>query len=405
MLVTGNLTRAIARSRAVAFEVLGRVAAGGYASDALREECAGLERRDAGLASQIVFGSLRYQKQLDYLIQQYSGKNPEPFDLPVMIALRTGIFQLRYLERIPAHAAVHDAVEFIKIRKRAAAGLVNAVLRKVSRSPVEWPDEATELSIPDWLLRRWDAHFGAERARRIARAALGEPPAYVRVAPGWPIPEGVETEPTEVAGAHRLLGSPDAGIRLQDISSQAIIPLLDLAAGQTYLDLCSAPGSKTLQALETPLKLAIACDVSERRIHDVPPVCPRVVLDATEPLPFTAFFDRIFIDAPCSGTGTLARNPEIKWRLNEADLRQFKERQIAIVKQALKVLAPGGKLLYASCSLERDENEDVVVQITAESDCVVCERELWRLPGRDEGDGFYGAVLIKAGADERSGIL
>jgi 16S rRNA (cytosine967-C5)-methyltransferase len=402
MLVTGNLMRAISRSRAVAFDVLERIAAGAYASDTLRLESAGLEPRDAGLAVQIVFGCLRYQGQLDYLIHLYSGRNPEEFDLAVKIALRSGIFQLRYLERIPAHAAVHDAVEFTKLRKRAAAGLVNAVLRKVNRSPVKWPDEATELSLPDWLLRRWAAHFGPEQARKIARAALHEPLAYIRIPPGSPVPAGLETEPTRVAGAHRLLSPLETGIRLQDISSQAIIPLLDLSAGQTYLDLCSAPGNKTLQALESPLKLAIACDISETRIRDVPPVCPRVVLDAAEPLPFSTLFDRVFIDAPCSGTGTLARNPEIKWRLQEPDLARFREKQVGIVKQALKVLAPEGKLLYATCSLEREENEYVVTHVLTENKSVVCEREVWRLPGRDEGDGFYSTVLVKSAESKRA---
>jgi 16S rRNA (cytosine967-C5)-methyltransferase len=173
------------------------------------------------------------------------------------------------------------------------------------------------------------------------------------------------------------------------------LPLLDLRPGLTYLDLCAAPGNKTLQALETPLSLAIACDISERRIRDIPPVCPRVVLDATTPLPFSRLFDRIFIDAPCSGTGTLARNPEIKWRVQPQDFSRFHDKQLQITAQALQLLAPGGKLLYATCSLEQEENEDVIRQILADSAHVHCERELWRLPGRDEGDGFYAAVLSR----------
>lgn len=385
--------RRISRSRAVAFEVLEQVGQGAYASDALRDESARLDPRDAGLASQIVFGCLRYRKQLDYLIAHYSGRRTETLDAPVQIALRGALFQLRYLERIPAHAAVHDAVEFVKLRSRAAAGLVNAVLRKVNRAPVEWPDLATELSVPEWLLARWAEHFGAEEASGIARAALAEPERYIRIAAGSEVPSGVTTEPTDVAGAHRLLSPLLAGMRLQDIGSQAIVPLLDLAPRQKYLDLCSAPGNKTLQALETPLALAIACDISESRIQEVPPVCPRIVLNATEPLPFAVRFDRIFIDAPCSGTGTLARNPEIKWRLEPAELIRFRDKQTAMLRQALAVLAPDGKLVYATCSLEREENEDVIARVLRDNRDVVCEREVWRLPGRDEGDGFYGAVL------------
>ncbi len=383
----------ISPARATAFQVLSDVAAGEYASDVLRNYSRGLDVRDAGLASQIVFGCLRYQAQLDFLISVYSGRNPEAFDAAVAIALRTGIFQLRYLERIPAHAAVHESVELVKRRKRAAAGLTNAVLRKVDRSAIAWPDLQTELSCPKWLLQRWSDHFGAPAARRIAEAALHPPEPYLRIRPGSAPPHGAVLEPTAVDGCFHVLSAVDPAWRLQDIGSQAIVPLLDLHPGHSYLDLCAAPGNKTLQALETPLSPAIACDISAKRIRNVPPVCPRVVLDATLPLPFAAQFDRIFIDAPCSGTGTLSRNPEIKWRVQEHDLAGFGKSQREIVSSALAVLAPSGKLVYATCSLEREENEEVVEHILHEWPGIRCEQTMWRLPGRDPGDGFYAAVL------------
>jgi 16S rRNA (cytosine967-C5)-methyltransferase len=393
MLVTEVLIQRISPSRAVAFEVLQSVALGGYAADSLLESGHRLSSRDAGLASQIVFGCLRYQAQLDYLIRRYSGKDPVALDGPVLIALRAAIFQIRYLERVPAHAAVHESVEYVKIHKRAASGFVNAVLRKVNRDPVRWPDPATEFSCPGWLIDRWTAHFGAERARAIAAAALQEPDSYIRIRPGAAPPGGVEVEPTTIEGCFRLLSPTPAGVRQQDIGSQAIIGLLDLQPGQSYLDLCAAPGNKTVQALETPLALAIACDISPKRISDVPPVCNRVVLDATRLLPFGRQFDRIFIDAPCSGTGTLARNPEIKWRVQEPDFERFRHKQTRIAIQAAALLAAGGKLLYATCSMEREENEDVVTKVLAEVPRLRCTQQTWRLPGRDEGDGFYAALL------------
>ena len=407
--MTGVLMSKISPARLAAFEVLRDAGEGAYASDALRDRSRKLDARDAGLASQIVFGCLRYQKQLDYLIFLYSGRALRDLDAVVAIALRAAIFQLRYLERIPAHAAVHESVELVKEQKRAAAGFVNAVLRKVNRKPVSWPDEETELSCPEWLLARWRAHFGADQARGIAAAALSEPLAYIRIRPGDD-PKGVFTERTEdfaertqisaerteVAGCWRLLSPLKPGMRMHDISSQAIMPLLDLKPGHTYLDLCAAPANKTLQALETPLSLAIACDISERRIQDVPAVCPRVVLDATRPLPFSRPFDRIFIDAPCSGTGTLGRNPEIKWRVGEQDFARFREKQMQIVAQALRVLGPAGKLLYATCSLEAEENEEVISRTLASEPGLRVGREMWRLPGREAGDGFYGAVLVRA---------
>ena len=393
MHVTDVLTRRMSPARAAAFEVLEKVAEGGYASDLLRERSRHLASRDAGLAAQIVFGCLRYQGQLDFLIFHYSGRRAEELDAAVRLALRAAILQLRYLERVPAHAAVHESVEYVKHRKRAASGFANAVLRKVNRKPVEWPDPATGLSCPPWLLGRWSGHFGEEAAQDIARAALEQPVSYVRISPGSSPPEDWQLEATAVEGAYRLLSDLQPGTRLHDISSQAIVPLLDLQPGNTYLDLCAAPGNKTLQALETPLALAVACDVSLRRIQEIPAVCPRVLLDATIALPFGAKFDRIFIDAPCSGTGTLGRNPEIKWRVAEGDFLRFHHKQFAIVSRALKVLAPLGKLLYATCSLEQEENEDVTRRVLDSNPELSCSREGWRIPGRDEGDGFYAAVL------------
>jgi 16S rRNA (cytosine967-C5)-methyltransferase len=386
---------AISPARTAAFQVLETVASGSYASDAVRHATAALNPRDAGLARHIVFGCLRYCGQLDHLIAIYSGKPAERLDTVVAIALRAGIFQMRYLERIPPHAAVHDSVEFVKRRKRSAAGLTNAVLRKVNRLPVAWPDAATELSCPAWLLERWSGHFSPALAREIAGAALAEPVPYIRVPAGREPPTGLKLEAAAVPGAYRLL-SPAPGTRLHDIASQSIIPLLALEPGLRYLDLCAAPGNKTLQAIETALSLAVACDVSVERIRDIPPVCPRIVLDAGEPLPFSVPFDRIFIDAPCSGTGTLGRNPEIKWRLKATDLPRFAEKQLRIARQAACLLAPAGKLLYATCSLEQEENEDVVRALLEQQPDLRCEREIWRIPGREEGDGFFAAVFTRS---------
>lgn len=364
----------------------------GYATDLLLEHAAGLSSRDAGLASQIVFGCLRHQGQLDFLVQKYSGRKLETIESAVLLLLRMGIFQLRYLDRIPSHAAVHETVELAKSHRRAAAGFINAVLRKVNRNPVSWPDQATELSCPEWLLDRWTSAFGAQQSAAIAQAALHEPEHYVRIPQGVP-QSGVELAATDVPGCFKVVSGETHGLRFQDIGSQAIVPLLDLAPGQSYLDLCSAPGNKTMQALETPLR-AVACDISFRRLGELPPICPRLVLDATQPLPFLKKFDRIFIDAPCSGTGTVSRNPEIKWRVRSDDFARLQDRQVRIVKRALARLEPGGRLVYATCSLEREENDEVVRKAMAHNPALRLIKEVWRLPGREPGDGFYAAVII-----------
>jgi len=349
----------ISAARAVAFRVLERVHSGGFASDLLRQESRDLDPRDAALAETIVMGSLRYQSQLDFLIAHYSGRS-QRLDPEVRIALRMGIYQVRYLDRIPAHAAVAESVELVKrARKRSAASLVNAVLRKVDREAVDWPDRATALSIPPWMLERWGRRYGAEAAEKIAGAALQEPEAFVNPATG----------------------------RMQDIGAQSIVPLLAIEPGMTVLDLCAAPGNKTAQAIAAGARV-IACDISLARLASVPG--DRLVLDAAEALPFGAKFDRILIDAPCSGTGTLARNPEIKWRLKPEDLADFQSRQRKILGRALEFLSPSGLLVYATCSLEPEENEEVVAAYSP-------RKTHLRLPGRDPGDGFFAAVIRKGG--------
>lgn len=394
---------AISPARKVAFEVLQRVHQGEYASDELLTRAAPLESRDAGLASQLVFGVLRFQGQLDFLLEHFGGRAPGQLDPPLLIALRLGIFQLRYLDRVPAHAAVHETVELVKHQTRAASGLANAVLRKVTRDPLRWPGKSIELSCPRWLLRKWTSQFGAQAAEQIARSALVEPEAYVRIRPNEPLPADAPLEKTDVPGCYRVLENTPAGFRQQDIGSQAVVPLLQLESGQSFLDLCAAPGNKTAQALETPLR-AVACDISERRLRGVSDVCPRVVLDASRTLPFRTRFDRVFIDAPCSGTGTLARNPEIKWRVQAKNLAVQQHRQMLILERGLEALAPGGLLVYATCSLEADENGDVVRAVLSRLSINRAEKanppppvelvaEHWRLPGRDPGDGFYAAVI------------
>ena len=351
-------------ARSAAFDILRKVNAGGFAADLLLE--ATLDSRDAGLAAQIVFGVLRFQAQLDFLITHYAAR-ARTLDPEVRIALQIGLFQLRYLERIPPHAAVAESVELVKrARKTSAAGLVNAVLRKVGREPVSWPTREVDLSCPEWLLGRWDQHYGADIANGIARSALREPETWVRLGP--------------------------EGARVQDLGSQSIVPLLELRSGQNFLDLCAAPGNKTAQALESGVH-AVACDRSLRRLRSMVGLgADLVVLDGARTLPFSRPFDRILVDAPCSGTGTLGRNPEIKWRFQPADLPAFQQRQIALLSQARARLAPGGLLVYSTCSLEPEENEQVIA--AAASGVII--RTVHRIPGRDPGDGFFAAV-IKSG--------
>jgi 16S rRNA (cytosine967-C5)-methyltransferase len=377
----------ISPARATAFEILRLVERGGFASELLASRSAGLASRDAGLASEIVFGALRYQAQLDFLIHRFSGREAARLDAEVRIALRMAVYQVRYLSRVPAHAAAGESVELVKrARKRSAAPFVNAVLRKLDREPVAWPDRTTELSHPAWMLERWDAQYGLETADRIARANLSPPETYVR-APGE-LPPSLHLEPTDVPGCYRVAEGVAPGLRIQDIGSQTIVPLLDLQPGQTFLDLCAAPGNKTAQALESDVR-AVACDIHLSRLEHMKTLgCALVALDGTRPLPFRTRFDRILVDAPCSGTGTLARNPEIKWRLRPSDLADLHGRQVRLLRNAMELLAPGGRLVYSTCSLESEENEAV-----AEEAGGGFQERRQRIPGLHAGDGFFAAVL------------
>lgn len=342
------------QAREFAFDVLQEVEHGGFADDLLHSRS--LDPQEAGLANELVFGVLRYQAQLDYLAGYYAGRDVKLVN-PVRIALRLGIYQLRYLDRIPPHAAVSTSVELVKrSRKRGAVGFVNAILRKVNRDPVDFPTDALALSIPDWMLARWEAHFGKSCAHAAAKFFLSKPIAY------------------------------HLGGRQMDIGAQQIVPLLELAPHHRFLDVCAAPGNKALQAAESGVS-PVACDRSRKRLASIP-LKNKVQIDAAQPLPFGPVFDRILVDAPCSGTGTLGRNPEIKWRVSPEEFARQAERQLQILRSALGALAPGGRLVYSTCSLEREENEQVISHFAGR---VVSQG--YRMPGRDPGDGFFHAVL------------
>ena len=376
----------LAAARTAAFAALLAVERGAWSAEALASKSAQLDSRDAGLASDIVFGTLRHRGEIDALIAKYSKRPAAKLDDAVRIAIQMALYQIRFLDRVPSHAAVNDSVELARrAGKSSAAAFVNAVLRRALREPADVPETA---STPAWLLDRWISHFGEQAALRIARAGLAPPERFIRVGNATPPPGAV---PTDVPGCW-LLESGDPGpFRFQDIGSQSVVPLLDLHPGQSFLDLCAAPGNKTAQALETPLK-ATACDLHLSRARMLAPLgIPVAVLDATRPLPFSQRFDRILVDAPCTGTGTLSRNPEIKWRLNAADIADLQSRQRAILKNALSLLEADGLLVYSTCSLEREENEDVVNASGA-----VVVKSMHRLPGRDPGDGFFAAVLRRA---------
>jgi 16S rRNA (cytosine967-C5)-methyltransferase len=447
----------VSPARKIAFEILLQVDVGqAFASDLLQgNQISALSERDRALATEIVMGILRWRGEIDHRVLQVSGKSAQSLDREVVTALRMGIYQIVFLERIPKSAAVNESVELTKLsRKRSAAGLVNAVLRKceperlAQRMSGALPGAPALLAsvrraVPAWMLERWEKNFGAEAANRLAWATTQVPSTTLRVCSSTREPDDVIRKLAEKgSGVRRGKYAPSAliavagegtvsrladdfGLAIQDEASQLVPELLEVHTGDRVLDLCAAPGMKTsLLADAVGDGLLVACDASVRRLKTLRQLLPRLTanasavrvvrIDATQPLPFNQQFDRILVDAPCSGTGTLARNPEIKWRITVEDLERLPVIQRKILSTALLVLAPGGRLVYATCSLEPEENEKVVESVlAAATDCRLLSRveladELPKIaplidargyfhtrPDLDGMDGFFAAVITR----------
>jgi 16S rRNA (cytosine967-C5)-methyltransferase len=401
----------ISPARTIAFDVLRRVETqSAYADEVLRAELgATIRTEDAGLATELTLGVLRWQRLLDFLIGRYLTNAAKTLDTEVRIALRLGVYQLWFLERVPAHAAVHESVELVKrARKRSAAPLVNAVLRKAAKEATQLAKSRSAIasllpaalpmaeqmgilySHPTWLVERWLRNFGKDRARALLEANNRVPAVSCFLVDAGHREDALTSlQQTRCAVEPGLLlrdawtlhgGNPAASdavrrgwIAIQDEASQAVAHLLAVDEGNTVLDLCAAPGGKTIllsraagsQGRVTAVDLhahrvrAMAERFETAGVRNV----EAIILDSTQPLPFERRFDRILVDAPCSGTGTLARHPEIRWQLRADDLTDLHARQVQLLKNALANLAPQGRLIYSTCSLEPEENELVVKEV------------------------------------------
>jgi 16S rRNA (cytosine967-C5)-methyltransferase len=370
-----------------------------YAAELLHSaRLAKLPSRDHGLATELVMGVLRWQSLLDRRLAAASSQKVERLDVEVLAALRLGVYQLQFLARVPARAAIFESVELVKAaRKRSAAPFVNAVLRKIAGAGAEdifaeigeSPDSITlaqNAAHPPWLLARWIERYGLEATRQICIQDQTVPGTTIHIhddeSHGDQISQtdaelaaaGVQLAPGRLLStARRVLSGDVTGTRayqegrisIQDEASQLVALLV--GRGEQILDCCAAPGSKTaLLARRNPRAKVLATELHPHRarllrnLSRLPNV--HVVAADARHLPFSLSFtfDRILADVPCSGTGTLTRNPEIKWRLKVEDLHDLQSRQVAILKSALGQLAIGGRLVYSTCSLEHEENDAVV---------------------------------------------
>lgn len=438
----------VSPARLTAFEILRRVEEeDAYASVLLASNEDVLRAEDLALAYEIVLGVLRRQLWLDYLIEHYTARSASRLDAPVRRALRMGLYQLRFLSRIPPSAVVNEAVNLATVaRVRSAAGLINAALRRAVREPeydpaarIDDPLErvAVRHSHPLWLIKRWADWLGLEETEKFAESNNLAPPVAFRIvrrnvegeavldalrAAGAQVEASrIAPEAWRVAGAASLVRElAQAGrIYVQDEASQLVAHVLDAQEGQRVLDACAAPGSKTTHIAEraNDRAMVVAGDFHKHRLRALVETCARqnlrgvlaVVHDAAAALPFASYaFDRVLVDAPCTGTGTLRRNPEIKWRITEQDILALQAVQSRILRNAAKAVGRGGRLVYSTCSVEPEENEQVVARFLDEEDgwkrvqapvAAGLQTEdgaarTW--PQRDGADGFFIAALERA---------
>lgn len=394
----------------------------------LAAEEPGLKPADRALCHELVLGVLRRQLFLDRLIEHYSKRRLATLDLPVRIALRLGLYQLRYLTRVPASAAVNESVSLVRLaRLSSATAFVNAVLRRAIKEAeydpatgVSDPLEriAIQTSHPVWLIERWANAFGIAEAEAFAHANNAVPPTAFRVvrtradesevlsklrAAGATVEQsGVAEGAWRVSSATSVVRELSAAgeIYLQDEASQLVAEVLDVKPGERVLDLCAAPGGKTTLMADRAddQALIIAADRSATRLATVVATSNlhhlnsinTLLSDAVEKLPFEgAVFDKVLLDAPCSGTGTLRRNPEIRWRLSEDDIRILSTQQKQMLGNAAEVVKPGGRLVYSTCSVEREENEEVVRQFLEQHNEFSLLNTARTWPHRQECDGFF----------------
>lgn len=451
----------VSTARAAAFDIVLRVEReSSFASELLHSETYDrLSLADHALMTELVMGVLRWRSGLDCAIAASSSQPLSKLDIEVLIALRLAVYQLRWLDRIPPRAAIHESVELVKrARKRSAVPFVNAVLRKladnslqlnIAESAAAWitaGEIASATAHPLWLVERWVESYGLEAASKICEYDQSVPIAAIRLrrpdAKRQLRDARIEVEcGALLASAGRITrgklsgtaASSTGSVVIQDEASQLVAALL--GGGETILDCCAAPGGKTaviadrnlsanITAVELhPHRARLLRDMlrAHSREDDGPLSKVRIVAGDARHLPFATTFERILADVPCSGTGTLARNPEIKWRLRREDIADLQARQLAILRSAMSYVAVGGRLVYSTCSLEREENEDVVeraLQGNSSFRVIDCGRELEQLqraqelvwpdptsltrgpflrtiPGIQPCDGFFAAIIVR----------
>jgi 16S rRNA (cytosine967-C5)-methyltransferase len=418
--------------------------------------------RERSLAFELVYGVLRQRGTLDWRLNEVSKRPVERLPLPVATVLRLGAYQLLYLDRIPQSAAVNESVSLVKsVRDRDWSGYVNAVLRALLREPAPpWPDSAVDpvaalsvrYSCPAWLVQRWIERLGAQTAQHLCEATTLMPPLTIRAntllvtrdALHDRLTEaGVENCPLPVSPVGLMLGTQgaitelpffqDGWFYVEDEAAQLVPPLLDPQPGERILDACAAPGGKAthMAALMRNDGEIVAVDLNAARLRLVEENCARLGVSIVKPVALDAArlgdrrtgssspallespFDRILVDAPCSGLGVLRRHPEGKWHKGAAQIPRHQSRQSAILRRTSRLLRPGGVIVYSTCSTEPEENERVIEDFCADHadfsreavtpwlppsgrNLVTAHGDFSTMTSITSMDGFFAARLRKA---------
>ena len=406
------------------------------------------DERDQGLLRELVMGTLRWLRRLDHVIAAASSRSFEQIEEVLRSPLRIATYQLLFLDRVPAHAAVHEAVEQAhQLTHRGGASFVNGVLRRIARAPrpEDWPVNesdpvrriAIEKSHPDFLVARWLDRFGTARTLDLLDANNRPKPMHLlafrdrggrELLAESLIDEGMEVEPASLSPLGLIVrrGNPLASAAfqrgdfyIQDEASQAAALIPPPRREETVLDAAAAPGGKSfsLLAWEPTVRITMSDVAASRaaRVRDnqrrLRRALPLAVGDAAAP-PFRGPFDRVVLDLPCTGTGTLRRHPEIKWRISESEIGRLSRQALRLLEGTAPLVAPGGRLVAITCSLEREENEDVMTRFLAthpELSLLPLEGLLespvaagitgpgaWRILTGGDHDGFTVHVLAKA---------
>lgn len=413
-----------------------------------------LSKLDRSLANAIVYGTLRWQAYLDWIIQPFADRKLETLKTEVIYILRMAIFQIVFMDKIPVSAAVNTAVNLAKkVSHQGTAGFVNAVLRKASANfkdienstqiadykditnvkNISFPDPASEpelyisivKSMPLWLVRRWTAKFGFDKTQRLCDTINTIPPITIRantlkidrdsllsiyspyaetISPTNDSPDGISFTKPKIP-IHESEPFKNGLFQVQDEAAQLVTIMLNPLPKDRVLDACAGLGGKTghIAQLMQNQGVIVACDNDAQKLNSLEQEMKRLGVNIVQPLckdilkadlaDFDALFDKVLVDAPCSGMGVLRRNPDAKWKRTKKDLARFGIRQEKMLLNTANLVKAGGHLLYAVCSCETRENEDVIENFLQQRPDFSLEKEFRTYPDNIEMDGFFAALM------------